>query len=222
MPPHRRGAPFAALPLVLAAVLAACGSSGRGVATGPTVSASLPATTAPPTATPLPTASPSAAASPTASPSPTATPTPLATAAPQPSATPYVVPASDANGAQDVGQYVYSSIAGVACGGRTQHYDNCPLTARLVQRLDAHPTPQAEPLCRCQNYWQQSAVTVTRTPDPTVWIDHVVLTFGPGATVKIDLRVLQTSGGWMGDDTTCTGQAETTSIYGTSPPPCPG
>jgi hypothetical protein len=206
---------------MLTAVLVACGSSAHGVATGSKVSTSLPATTAPPTATPSPTDSPSPTASPSATPSPTATPTPLATALPQPSATPYIVPASDANGAEDVGQYVYSSIAGVACGGRTHHYDNCPLTSRLIQRLDSNPLPGGEPLCRCQNYWQQSSLTVTETPDPMIWIDHIVLNFGSQfQPIKIDLRVLQTSSGWVGDDTTCTGQGEESSIYVDNPPLC--
>jgi hypothetical protein len=132
------------------------------------------------------------------------------------------VPASDANGAEEVGAYLYSSLAGIACGARGGHYDNCPVTSRLAQRLDSHPISGAEPLCRCQNYWQQSTVTVMQTPDPAVWIDHVVLQFGPAATVTIDLRVLLTSSGWFADDTTCTGKGEATSIYVSSPPPCPG
>ena len=94
------------------------------------------------------------------------------------------------------------------------------MTSRLGTRLNQHPIPGAEPLCRCQNVWQESAVSSTQTPDSTVWIDHVMLTFGPGATVAIDVRVLRTSGGWFADDTTCTGQGEQTSIYVQNPPPC--
>jgi hypothetical protein len=50
----------------------------------------------------------------------------------------------------------------------------------------------------------------------------VVITFGPGATVKMDVLVRRTAAGWLGDDTTCTGQGTATSIYATPPPPCPG
>lgn len=204
-------------------LVSACGTSGAGgVATGPPQSHGLPVTTAPPTPTPTPSPSPTATPLPTPTPTPTPTPSPTASASPQPSPTPYVIPPTDANGAQEVGAYIYSSIAGIACGARSGHYDNCPVSDRLAQRLDSHPTTGAEPLCRCQNYWQSSTVTVTQTPDATIWIDHVVLTFGPNITVTIDMRVLRTAGGWMGDDTTCTGQSAATSIYVPNPPPCPG
>ena len=219
--PRRAGA-GALLPWLVLAV-SACGSSGTGgVATGPSQSQGLPVTTAPPTATPSPSPSPTATPAPTPTPTPAPSLTPAPSTSPQSSPTPYVIPATDPNGAQEVGAYLYSSIAGIACGARSGHYDNCPVTDRLAQRLDSHPTTGAEPLCRCQNYWQQSTVTVTQTPDATVWIDHVVLTFGPSSTVTIDLRVLRTAGGWMGDDTTCTNHGETTSIYVPDPPPCPG
>lgn len=203
---------------VVLLLLAACGSSTHNATevAGEPSSSGNPGfvTTAPPT--PAPTAVPP---TPTATPEPTPPPTP----SPTPQATSAgIIPSSDNNGAVDLGYYLYPSSSGVACGGRSLHYDACPVTSRLAARLDQHPTGQAEPMCRCQNSWQKSSVSTTQTPDPTVWIDHVVITFGPAVTVTIDLRVMRTSGGWLGDDTTCTGKDETTSIYADTPPPCPG
>jgi hypothetical protein len=193
---------------------AACGSSApTGVATGPSQSAGPPTT---PSATATPTPSPTATPTATATPAPTATPT----AAPTSGA--IVVPPTDNDGALHTADYLYPSQSGAACGSRTGHYDDCPVTNRLAARLDGHPIRGGEPLCRCQNFWQGVQVQVTQTPDPTVWIDHVVITFGPGATLKIDVRVLRTAGGWVADDTSCTGQGEQTSIYVQNPPPCPG
>jgi hypothetical protein len=201
------------LPLLALLLVAGCGGSSAptGVATGPSQTAGPPTT---------PSAAPSATATPTDVPS-----TPAATATPTPTAAgggPIVVAPTDNDGALHTADFLYPSQSGAACGSRTQHYDDCPVTNRLAARLDGHPTPGGEPLCRCQNFWQGVQVTVTQTPDPTVWIDHVVITFGPSATVKIDVRVLRTAGGWVADDTSCTGQGEQTSIYAQSPPPCPG
>jgi hypothetical protein len=212
-----RGVLLSAFALASATVLAACGGSGHtGVATGPEQTAG-PASTPP--ATPTPTATATVAAGP--SPTPSATPSPQPSPAPA-STSAGIIPSGDPYGAAKLGAYLYPSNPGIACGGRTGHYDACPVTSRLAARLDSHPTQPAEALCRCENTWQQSSVSVTQTPDPTVWIDHVVLTFGPGVSVTIDVRVLRTSGGWLGDDTTCTGQGEQTSIYAPNPPPCPG
>ncbi len=213
----RRSLPLALLALASATMLAACGSSGNrtAVLSGPSQSAG-------PDTTPVPT--PTAKPTPTSTPPPIPSPTPTPTTAPGPSVqpTPYYVPPSDQNGALHVGQYLFPSSTGVACGDVSQHYDNCPVTARLAQRLDSNPTPGAKPLCRCQNTYQSSSVTVTASPDPSVWSAHVVLTFGPGATVKMDVLVRRTAAGWLADDTTCSGTGTSTSIYSTTPPPCPG
>jgi hypothetical protein len=215
MRPSRRNA-LPAVTLLAATLLAACGGGSAprtAVVTGPSQSAG-----------PDTTASPSPTAKPTPTPTPAPSPTPTPTTAPGPSVqpTPYYIPPGDSSGAQHVGEYLYPSAKGSACGAASHHYDDCPVTARLASRLDGNPTPQAEPLCRCQNTWQSSSVSVTQTSDPSVWTTHVVLTFGPGATVKIDLLVRRTAAGWLADDTTCTGQGSSTSIYGPAPPPCPG
>ncbi|HZS15368.1 MAG TPA: hypothetical protein VFC09_12290 [Candidatus Dormibacteraeota bacterium] len=212
---RRHATPLVALLAALAVAGCGGGTGNRtAVVTGPSQSAG-PDTTG----TPSPTAA--ASPSPTAQPTPTPTPTPTP-AGPSVQPTPYYIPPSDANGAADDGSYLFPSATGHACGATQHHYDNCPVTARLAQRLDANPTPGAEPLCRCQNTWQSSSVSVTQTPDPSVWMVHVVLVFGPAATVKIDLLVRRTAAGWLADDTSCTGQGSQTSIYSAAPPPCPG
>jgi hypothetical protein len=216
-PARRRVLPLIAL-LAFATLLGACGGGSANrtaVATGPSQSAG-PDTTAPPTATAKPTPTPQP------TPTPTATPTPTPVPGPSVQPTPYYVPPGDASGAQHVAEYLYPSGNGSACGSGGRHYDNCPVTSRLAQRLDSNPTPQAEPLCRCQNTWQSTAVSVTQSSDPSVWTAHVVITFGPGATEKIDVLVRRTAAGWLADDTTCSGTGSSTSIYSSTPPPCPG
>ncbi|MDQ6712008.1 MAG: hypothetical protein M3Z28_02315 [Candidatus Dormibacteraeota bacterium] len=157
---------------------------------------------------------------------------PTATATPSPSPTPTPIPAPtvmngrmvvsnlDPNGATVVAGILYPPSGGVC--GATSKYDSCPVTDGLAQRLDASPLQRAEPLCRCQNTYQSRTITSTPLPDGNPGaIAHVVLDFGAGATVKLDVTVLQTAGGWYASDTSCTGQdATATSIYATTPPPC--
>jgi hypothetical protein len=202
MTPARRH--VSVLVLLAAAVLVACGSGGGSqVATGPSQTPGPPTT---PASTPFVSA--------TASASTTATAT--ASAAPTPTATPTPDPSGDV---VRVGQTLYPS-SGAACGAQSGRYDGCPVTSRLASRLDGHPTPQAEPLCRCQNFWQHAQVSVTRTADPNTWLAHIVLDFGGPQPVKIDVAVIATPSGWLADDTTCTGQGPSTSIYVQNPPPC--
>jgi hypothetical protein len=156
-------------------------------------------------------------------PTPTATPTPSPTPTPIPSPTlvngRIVVSNLDPNGATVVAGILYPPSGG-SCGANGK-YDSCPVTDGLAQRLDANPLKQAEPLCRCQNTYQSRTITTTALPagNPGA-IAHVVLEFG-GTTVKLDVTVLQTEGGWFASDTSCTGQdPQATSIYAASPPPC--
>jgi hypothetical protein len=158
-----------------------------------------------------------------ASPTPTATPTPSPTPTPIPSPTVVngrlTVSNLDDNGAAVVAGILYPSAGGV-CGANGK-YETCPVTDGLAARLDSNPLKQAEPLCRCQNTYQSSTITTEALPagNPGA-IAHVVLDFG-GSTVKLDVTVLRTAGGWFASDTSCTGQdAQATSIYAASPPPC--
>jgi hypothetical protein len=114
---------------------------------------------------------------------------------------------------------LYPPTGGVcAANGK---YESCPVTDGLAQRLDANPLKQAEPLCRCQQTYQSRSITSTALPEGNPGaIAHVVLDFG-GSTVKLDVTVLQTAGGWFASDTSCSGQdAQATSIYAAAPPPC--
>jgi len=158
------------------------------------------------------------------SPTPTPTATPSATPSPVPSPTVVngriVVSALDPNGAAVVAGILYPPTGGV-CGADGK-YDSCPVTDGLAARLDANPLKQAEPLCRCQNTYQSRTITTEALPpgNPGA-IAHVVLDFGGGTTVKLDVTVLQNADGWFATDTSCTGQdAQATSIYAASPPPC--
>jgi hypothetical protein len=160
----------------------------------------------------------------TASPTATATPTPSPTPTPIPSPTVVggrmVVSNLDPNGAAVVAGILYPPSGGV-CGANGS-YDSCPVTDGLAQRLDANPLRQAEALCRCQSTYQSRTITSTSLPEGNPGaIAHVVLDFGAGSTVKLDVTVLQTAGGWYASDTSCTGQdPQATSIYAAAPPPC--
>jgi hypothetical protein len=155
---------------------------------------------------------------------PTPTPTPSPTPTPIPSPTVVngriVVSSLDPNGAAVVAGILYPPSGGTcATNGK---YDGCPVTDGLAMRLDANPLKQAEPLCRCQNTYQSRTITTDPLPpgNPGA-IAHVVLDFGGGTTVKLDVTVLQNPDGWFATDTSCTGQdAQATSIYAASPPPC--
>ncbi len=131
-----------------------------------------------------------------------------------------VVSNLDDNGAAVVAGILYPAT-GAPCGANGK-YDSCPVTDGLATRLDANPLKQAEPLCRCQNTYQARTITTTPLPagNPGA-IAHVVLDFGGGTTVKIDVTVLRTAGGWFASDTSCTGQdPQATSIYAQMPPAC--
>jgi hypothetical protein len=158
------------------------------------------------------------------SPTPTPTPTPSPTPTPIPSPTiingRIVVSSLDDNGAAVVAGILYPPSGGT-CGANGK-YDACPVTDGLAARLDANPLRQAEPLCRCQNTYQSRTISTEPLPpgNPGA-IAHFVLDFGGGSTVKLDVTVIRSAGGWFASDTSCTGQdATATSIYAASPPPC--
>jgi hypothetical protein len=158
------------------------------------------------------------------------TPTSSATGSPTPTPTPIpsptvvngriVVSAQDPNGAAIAAGILYPPSGGsCAVNGK---YDACPVTDGLAMRLDGNPVNHAEPLCRCQTTYQSSTITTEALPpgNPGA-IAHVVLDFGGGTTAKLDVTVLQNPDGWFATDTSCTGQdAQATSIYAATPPPC--
>lgn len=154
---------------------------------------------------------------------PTPTPTPSATPTPLPSPTlvngRIIVSNLDDNGAAAVAGILFPASGGV-CGANGK-YDSCPVTDGLAQRLDSNPLARAEPLCRCQNTYQSATITTEALPQGNPGaIAHVVLDFG-GSTVKLDITVLRTAGGWFASDTSCSGQdPQVTSIYAATPPAC--
>lgn len=172
------------------------------------------------------TALPNTSASPT--PTPTATPSPTPVPIPSPTVVNgrIVVSYLDDNGAAVVAGILYPATGGVC--GANGHYESCPVTDGLAQRLTSNPLKQAEPLCRCQNTYQSRTITTTPLPEGNPGaIAHVVLDFGAGTTIKLDVTVLrvpaasETAGGWFASDTSCTDQdPQATSIYAASPPPC--
>jgi hypothetical protein len=66
-------------------------------------------------------------------------------------------------------------------------------------------------VCRCQNTYSSVAVTADLVSGQPV--AHVVLGFGPQANVKMDWVFVQSSGAWLADDSCCTAQGPSTSIY---------
>lgn len=166
------------------------------------------------------TALPNTAASPRATATPTPSPTPTPIPSPTLVAGRIVVSNLDDKGAEVVAGILYQA-GGTVCGTNGT-YDSCPVTDGLAARLDANPLKPAEPLCRCQNTYQSRTITSDALPpgNPGA-IAHVILDFGGGTSVKLDITVLRTPTGWYASDTSCTGQdPQATSIYAASPPPC--
>jgi hypothetical protein len=157
--------------------------------------------------------SPTAAATVTPSPTPTPIPSPTVVNGQ------IVVSNLDPDGAAVVAGILFPPTGG-GCSTNGK-YEACPVTDGLAQRLDSNPLKAAEPLCRCQNPYQSRTITSTPLPEGNPGaIAHVVLDFG-GSTAKLDVTVLQTATGWYASDTSCTGQdAQATSIYAATPPPC--
>ena len=163
---------------------------------------------------------PSTSASPTPTPTPTPSPTPTPIPSPSVVNGRTVVSNLDDNGAAVVAGILYPP-SGSACAVSGK-YDSCPVSDGLAVRLDSNPLQHAEPLCRCQNTYQSRTITTEALPPGNPGsIAHVVLDFGAGTVVKLDVTVLRTAGGWFASDTSCTGQdPQATSIYAASPPPC--
>jgi hypothetical protein len=163
---------------------------------------------------------PTTGASTNPTPTPTATPSPTPTPIPSPTLVGgrLIVSNFEPNGATTVAGILFPPSGGsCAADGK---YDSCPVTDGLAQRLDTIQL-RAEPLCRCHNTYQSRTITTTPLPEGNPGaIAHVVLDFG-GSTIKMDVTVLQTAGGWFASDTSCTGQdAQATSIYAANPPGC--
>ena len=201
--------------LCAGAMFAACGNSGTSVSTptpAHTTSPSASSTPEPPTTPPpaVPQAAASLAAGTTSSLSFAA-----CGSASWPSGEP---PAADngAKGACEAAKELYPS-SGITCAppqGQTyQSSPNCPLTSSLAQRLDSHPLPGADAICRCQNTYQSASYQVAG-PIPGLSNEYVVrakLQFGQ-LSQSFDVIVSETSSGSLIGDIQCGGGGSATSI----------
>jgi hypothetical protein len=148
-----------------------------------------------------------------ASPVAGAPPTPAATT-PTPAATPPAVGTVTTADLDALARRVFPGAHPAGCGP----IDSCPVTDRLRARVAelGRPGPN-EPgpvvqFCRCQNGAEGMRVTSEVTGPGG--IAHVVLVYGAGTNVALDLIVVQSPGGQLLlDDTRCTGRGPSTSIY---------
>jgi hypothetical protein len=137
--------------------------------------------------------------------------------APPPTATPAPSPTADLAQVQAVASRIFPKGPAQDCfnGG----VDGCPFTPRLKARMQVVLTSvRADPVCRCQNGYQSSAITAEVVDGQPV--AHVVLTFGT-SSVKMDWVFARSGGAWLADDAYCTAQGPSTSIY-TGAAPCSG
>jgi hypothetical protein len=158
---------------------------------------------------------------------PTSSATSAATAAPAtsatagPAATPAAGPTADLTRVAAVASRIFP--AGPARDCSAGGFDACPFTARLKTRMQAIAGATtgggADPVCRCQNSYTSVAVTTALVSGQPV--AHVDLGFGPQASVKMDWLFVEASGAWLADDSYCTAQGPSTSIYGAMRP-CSG
>jgi hypothetical protein len=101
----------------------------------------------------------------------------------------------------------------------------CPVTDRLRARLEQLSQPPANgpgpvvQFCRCQN--GASSMSVTSEVNGAGGVAHVTLVYGPTASSKIDLVIVQgVDSQLLTDDTQCTGKGPSTSIYAPQLVPC--
>lgn len=157
----------------------------------------------------------------------TPTPTALATPVPTPAPTPAPTLAATARQLTSVVQAVYPACHSSCIGGGTQYttcesgysppFSTCPLTARLIARLEADiksaGPSAADPLGGGQDpYWVTESLTANASV--TGGVAHVVLGFGGRTPSRKDLVVVLSNGHLLVDDVYCTGQnPATTDAY---------
>jgi hypothetical protein len=111
-----------------------------------------------------------------------------------------------------------ASAGATGCNGVTGDIAGCPVTARLLDRLQ-HPTPQENGniLSRSQNPPRDVTVKVVDNDGQTAHVD-TRWGFG-GGSYGITFVVLHQADGWLVDDTYCAGEPGT-SIYNAPAGPC--
>ena len=153
-----------------------------------------------PTPTPVPRTTPTAFV-PTASPSATAasstTPaTPAGTASPSPISDPRVATAA---------ALYPPGPQGTSCGANTGDYGSaCPVTDQFGQKLHAvsQASPPYEALCRCNVAWAAVSYALTTESDTAATVT-LTFSFSGGHSMTLVLALVNQSGSWLGDDTSC-------------------
>lgn len=94
----------------------------------------------------------------------------------------------------------------------------CPLTARLYARVNHLKVGMGNFVCRCQNPPRSVRMTLA---DNNGTVAHVnsVWVYGAGPNPRITFLVKHGHGGWLVDDTYCTGRPKT-SVYTSQIGPC--
>ncbi|MFY9615904.1 MAG: hypothetical protein WAT58_10950 [Candidatus Dormiibacterota bacterium] len=147
-----------------------------------------------------------------ATPTPSASPTPLANTG---------IPASDPDGPRKVAERLFPD-GGKACGKPSADvslwdYTGCPATTILIARLNKHPIPYAEQLCRCAKPYGTRVFVTTLTTDGAV----VRANLGIDATTQmLDIAIDKSSGSWAAADVTCASRGTSTSIFSDAPTLC--
>jgi hypothetical protein len=87
-----------------------------------------------------------------------------------------------------------------AAGTSYSQAAGCPVTKRLEARLQSHPTPNVEPVCRCQNTAPTDITTVSNDGETA----NLQVTFRfPDKPYSEIFIVVNAGGRWFVDDTTC-------------------
>jgi hypothetical protein len=89
------------------------------------------------------------------------------------------------------------------------------VTKRLEVRLQSYPTPNADPVCRCQNFGEPAVSTINNGGRTALLLVEFRLARGGNV---LNFLVVTSGGRWFVDDTTC-GTA-TSSIYVTPVKTC--
>lgn len=98
-------------------------------------------------------------------------------------------------------------------------YSACPVTSRLLTRLQQTPISRADPFCRCQNPYQNVSMSVVMNSDTTSTV-RLILSWGETVSQRFDVFVVYTSGRWLIDDIQCSGAGTSTSLYAQNPGLC--
>lgn len=107
------------------------------------------------------------------------------------------------------------TICWPSSGPRYSQAAGCPVTKRLEVRLQSNPTPNADPVCRCQNFGGPAVSTMNDDGHNALLL--VDFSVARGGNV-LNFLVVNSDGRWFVDDTNCGTAAS--SIYVTPVKTC--